>query len=223
DLYQSDIGINTYIFNADVVLQSLRDLGLFPPGNAPQGDAYGTWYVDDEWWDQTVRNFHDQIRTDLEHWYHPSSLQEKKGNLPPSIRDLYTEFPVANCPSIDRLAERARKRPDVEFYFLMAPFPVEYYLYQSKEDIAALIGMRRYAADLFDQLPNVQLHAFDHDECIVGDLGRYKDLMHYHPSVNRHMIECIANNSNILNSKSIDLHEQHWLTLLQQYQKRYMK
>ena len=218
DLYQSDLGINTYIFNADVFLQSLRDLGLFPMGNSPQGDDYGTWYAGDEWWDELVSQFHETIRDDDEYAYHQSSLESQSGNLPSSIEALYAEYPVQASPSIDRLASLAKANPDVKFDFLIGPYPAAHYIACDRAKLASLFAMRRYAVKVFDGLPNVQLHAFDTDEEIVTDLKRYKDVTHYDPDVNRYMIESIPGSMRVLNAQTIDDYENEWFSLLQRYQ-----
>ena len=117
DLYGDDIGLTTYIFNMDVGLMSLKDLGLFPFGRSPQGDAYGDWYVDDELWNQQVATFHGNIREDPTCLYNREYIASMSEQMPGSIGQLYSEFPLEQCPHIDRIAELVSMRPDVVFDF----------------------------------------------------------------------------------------------------------
>ncbi|MBG79789.1 MAG: hypothetical protein CMJ39_03640 [Phycisphaerae bacterium] len=219
DLYEDGIGFKSYLFNFDVGLQSLRDMGLFPPGYAPQGDAYGDWYQSDEWWDDRVARFHQQIQDDPEYAYHQEFLTKRAGELPASIEELYAEYPVVPCPDIDRLAELAESHPDVQFDFLLTVHPATYFLSKKRESLAPLFGMRRYAAEVLGPLPNVRVHAFDDVEEIVTDLSRYKDSTHYHPDVNRFMVDAIPDREHVLDPETIDEFERNWLKVLRQYQR----
>ena len=49
--------------------------------------------------------------------------------------------------------------------------------------------------------PNVKIYWF-YDEEYVFDIARYKDLTHYHPSINSLQLDAIKNGTNILNAKN---------------------
>ena len=70
------------------------------------------------------------------------------------------------------------------------------------------------------ELPNVRVHVFDDVEEIVTDLHNYKDTTHYHPDVNRYMIDSIPGQNHVLTPDTIDQFEANWLDLLKRYQKQ---
>ncbi|MCH2154145.1 MAG: hypothetical protein MK089_12465, partial [Phycisphaerales bacterium] len=52
------------------------------------------------------------------------------------------------------------------------------------------------------------------------DLYRYKDSTHYHPDVNRFMVDAIPDREHVLDPDTIDEFEKNWLNVLRQYQSR---
>lgn len=217
-LYGHDLVLKEYAFNWDIFIESLIDLNLFNSERwAPQGDAYGSDYQSDAWWNGKRSEFINWIKTDSEHSFHRSNILARRSRIPNTYAELASMYPDIEFPNIDRLAEHARKNPDVEFSFVITPHPLPLYAGISSFKLAQYIGMRRYAANVFSELPNARVYGFDDVEEIVGDFSLFKDSYHYHPSVNAHMVDAIGRGSNELIPEMIPEYEQRWLDLIHQF------
>lgn len=214
-LYGDETVMTEYLFNWDIFLESLGDLDLMDNDRwSPQGDAYGSDYQSDEWWDGKRSEFMDWIKNDPEHSFHRSNILARHDQIPKTWDELSQLHPDIEFPNIDRLAKHAEDHPEIEFSFVISPHPLPLYAGASTKELAQYIGMRRHAVEKFSVLPNARVYAFDDVDEIVGDLTRFKDSYHYQPSVNNFMVESVGRGRHELTPEGIDEYEQRWLDLI---------
>ena len=79
-------------------------------------------------------------------------------------------------------------------------------------------GLTRYAVEQLSPLSNARVFAFNDVKDIVMDLSLYRDLAHYHPSINAWIAETIASGEHMLTTKIIDEYEATWFSLVRSFE-----
>jgi len=97
--------------------------------------------------------------------------------------------------NINKLENLVKNHPETKYIFMVPPYSAlwwyDEYMYGNTEQ-------NFYAIEqIFQKLlpyENVEIHYFQTMENIVSDLSLYMDLIHYHPDVNKNLVELIPTN-----------------------------
>ena len=94
--------------------------------------------------------------------------------------------------NLEKLENLVKKHPETKFYFMVPPYSS---LWWYEAYMCGDLDLNFYALDqAFTRLlvyENVEIHYFQTMEEIVSDLSLYMDLIHYHPDVNKTLVELI--------------------------------
>ena len=211
-LYDGGIDLYQYVFNIDNVLESMRQLGIMTPSGEwrPQGDEWGTWYYSHDHWHKKRAN----------HWRDRfgeyRKALSKQMLLPfPTVASLLSAFPPPDhYTGIDEVVQLVKRHPGVAFDFFIPPVSVAFYAHKDPKELALRFAMTRYAVELLGQLPNARLFAFNDLSEIVSDLSLYRDLAHFHPTINAWIAETIAAGDHRMTAANINAYEEAWYRLI---------
>lgn len=89
---------------------------------------------------------------------------------------------------------------DTEFSVIIPPYGALWWG-KHKDSLDELFKPYQYLAEKADKFPNVKIYWF-YDEKYIFDIAKYKDLTHYHPSLNSLQLDAIKNGTNIFNTKN---------------------
>lgn len=94
--------------------------------------------------------------------------------------------------NIDKLENLVKAHPETNYYFMVPPYSS---LWWYEAHMCGDLELNYYALDqAFTRLlpyENVEIHYFQTMEEIVSDLSLFMDLIHYHPDVNKTLVELI--------------------------------
>ena len=97
--------------------------------------------------------------------------------------------------NLDKLENLIKEHPETKYIFMIPPYSS---LWWYDEDMYGDTERNFYALEnVFSRLlsyQNVEIHYFQNMENIVSDLSLYMDLIHYHPDVNKTLVELIPTN-----------------------------
>lgn len=106
--------------------------------------------------------------------------------------DEYAKYVDNNISKLENLV---KSHPETNYIFMIPPYSS---LWWYEADICGEIEQDFYALDqAFTRLlphKNVEIHYFQSIEDIVSNLNLYMDLIHYHPDVNKALVELIPGN-----------------------------
>lgn len=110
-------------------------------------------------------------------------------------------------PQIDaNLLPVVRTNPDVRFEIFFPPASTLNYALMPPGEFASVLAMRRYLLEQTTGMANVRLFAFDGESWITGDLGNYKDLVHYGIDINEFILGAISAGTHQLTPANLDEH-----------------
>ena len=92
------------------------------------------------------------------------------------------------------------KNKDTEFSIIVPPYSVFWWV-KRKSELEEMMRPFEYLVEKTQDLPNVKIYWF-YDDDYVFDISRYKDLAHYHPSVNSLQLNAIRNGTHILDKSN---------------------
>ena len=120
---------------------------------------------------------------------HYTPTEEKQ---PLKTLDEYAKYVDFN---MDKLENLVKSHPETKYYFMVPPYSS---LWWYEAYMCGDIELNFYALEqAFIRLlsyENVEIHYFQTMENIVSDLNLYMDLIHYHPDVNKSLVELIPGN-----------------------------
>ncbi len=211
-LYQGGMALRKYLLNIDNVEECLRQLGIMTGSDEwrPQGDEWGSWYYSDEHWKKK------QKKHKRNHFgaYRKALKQKVLLAFTTPEQLLQQHPPSARYSGIDQVASLVAQHPNVQFDFFIPPVSAAFYACKDPAELSIRFGMTRYAVKQLSHLPNARLFAFNDVEAIVCNLSLYRDIAHYHPDINRWILEAIEHNKHRLDSSNIDAYEQAWYYLI---------
>ena len=161
-----------YLFNKHVILEDIPYMiaNSFI-GNYDEGDSFN--------WAQ-YKEFGTLHYTPTENMQPVKSLDE------------YAHYVDYN---MDMLESLVKEHPETNYIFMVPPYS---YLWWHEAHMCGDLELNYYALDqAFSRLlpyENVEIHYFQTMEDIVTDLSLYMDLIHYHPDVNKSLVELIPTN-----------------------------
>lgn len=120
---------------------------------------------------------------------HYTPTEEKQ---PIKSLDEYAEYVDFN---LDKLENLVKIHPETKYIFMVPPYSS---LWWYEAYMCGDMEINFYALEqAFSRLlsfENVEIHYFQNMEEIVSDLSLYMDLIHYHPDVNKNLVELIPGN-----------------------------
>ena len=120
---------------------------------------------------------------------HYTPTEEKQ---PLKTLDEYGKYVDFN---LDKLENLVKSHPETNYIFMVPPYSS---LWWYEAHMCGDMELNFYALDqaFIRLLPyeNVEIHYFQTMEDIVSDLSLYMDLIHYHPDVNKNLVELIPGN-----------------------------
>ena len=210
DLYQ-------YIFNIDNLKTAAESIGLrqAPTGWwTRQGDEWGSWHRGEDHWHK-FREKHWNKHFDA----YRAAVAKQVFEPYPTIGAMCDEYPRPELyQGVDLVAELVRLNPDVVFDFFIPPISTAFYAHKDPEEFVLRFGLTRYAVEQISPLSNARVFAFNDVKDIVMDLSLYRDLAHYHPSINAWIAETIASGEHMLTTKTIDEYEATWFSLVRSFE-----
>ncbi len=161
-----------YLLNKDVLLQYILRPVLHPvPTDLSM--VYASWWTNE---------YYDEERVLATHTFSPLAENEMDAEalLPQTKANLEINF----IPFIEA-------HPETEFYFFFPPYSILYWENVCRENhLEATLTQMQYVMDTLLAYDNVHVFFFQDEEDLVCDLNNYADYTHYHPKVNRRMVEC---------------------------------
>lgn len=119
--------------------------------------------------------------------YTPTEVKQ-----PDKTKDEYGQYVDFNLEKLENLV---KSHPETKFIFMVPPYSS---LWWYEAYMCGEMEMDFYALDqAFTRLlpyENVEMHYFQNMEKIVSDLSLYMDLIHYHPDVNKTLVDLIPSN-----------------------------
>lgn len=98
--------------------------------------------------------------------------------------------------NLEKLENLVKAHPETNFYFMIPPYS---YLWWYEAYMYGDMDLNFYSLEeTFNRLlsyENVEIHYFQNMEEIFSDLSLYLDLIHYHPDVNKSLVELIPTNN----------------------------
>lgn len=111
--------------------------------------------------------------------------------------DRYDAEAAAYKQVIDQEILPLFKHKDTEFSIIIPPYSALYWA-KRKNSLDTLLKPYQYLIEQTAQMSNVKIYWF-YDEDFVFDISKYKDLTHYHHSINSLQLDAIKNGTNIIN------------------------
>ena len=97
--------------------------------------------------------------------------------------------------NLEKLESLVKEHPETKFYFMVPPYSS---LWWYEAYMCGDLDLNFYALEqTFTRLlayENVEIQYFQTMEEIVSDLSLFMDLIHYHPDVNKRLVDLIAEN-----------------------------
>lgn len=212
-LYGEDLDLTRYLFNVDIFAEALGWVPDEESNTGAQGDAWNSWFLDEETWKLNRLKFQLTFFPRLR-----PRLAEHQPTRPAGVTGLRELAVNMSYPRLELAAEIVEAHPDVQFDFFFTPYSILRYASRGNEELARLFFMRRRALHILGELPNVRIHTFDAEADVVTDLDLYKDQGHFHPSVNPRIVEAIADGSRRLTHENLYRHETAWYQLIREYE-----
>lgn len=104
------------------------------------------------------------------------------------------------------LLKYVKKHPDTVFYLFFPPYSrIEFatYAQYEKSDYHTYKYIMRYLVDETKKYPNMKIYAWGNND-FIDDIANYKDLRHYHESINSWMLTAMKNNEGLLTDENIE-------------------
>jgi len=173
-----------YLFNADVILQSVRNIyRIFKKEKPTSFDEYSNWMSTMTFGREAVISTFTRI-PEGEYVGTPFGEDDKitvKNNLEQNVLSL------------------ARNNPDVEFYVFLPPVSVCYWdAMKRTNSFEYVLDEIKYAYELLFEYDNIKVFGFDDWIEITGNLDYYMDSNHYSEDINTMMLECMARGEKLL-------------------------
>lgn len=131
---------------------------------------------------------------------HYTPTEEKQED---KILDEYGKYVDFN---LDKLENLVKSHPETKYIFMVPPYSS---LWWYEAYMCGDIELDFYALDqAFTRLlpyENVEIHYFQNMEDIVSNLNLYMDLIHYHPDVNKSLVDLIPTNEYKVDMANKDL------------------
>ena len=117
---------------------------------------------------------------------HYTPTEEKQAEKTLDEYAHYVDF------NLDKLENLVKEHPETKFYFMVPPYSS---IWWYEAYMCGDLELNFYALDqAFTRLlayDNVEIHYFQEMEEIVSDLSLFMDTIHYHPDVNKTLVELI--------------------------------
>lgn len=131
---------------------------------------------------------------------HYTPKEEKEENK--KIKD-YEEYIDFNLNLIENMVI---SHPETRFIFMVPPYSS---LWWYEADMSGDIEYNLYALeksfDVLTEYDNVEIYYFQDMEEIVSDLGLYMDLVHYHPDINKKLVDLLGNQEYRITKENIKI------------------
>lgn len=168
-----------YIFNIDVISECINRLTTSSENNV---DTAFTW-------DDPDLFGKDKVMQD----YYSSHSNQAWVNTEGYDKALVTDTAIKNIYNFDPYIT---SHPDTEFIFFLPPYSAAYWydlLEQNKLD--EKLDMYKAAIEELLKYKNVKVFFFMDDYVVIDNLDSYRDLCHYHPSINEMMTKAMHKDS----------------------------
>lgn len=122
-----------------------------------------------------------------------------------SIDTIPDDIKVAVEYLEENLLEIIRANPETEFLLVFPPYSRANYAIWAQYEIsyfAVYEYVQRYLAE--SGIDNMKVYGFDNVSSVADDIGRYKDLLHYHYSVNSEILNMIKQGDGLLSRENIE-------------------
>ncbi len=124
-----------------------------------------------------------------------NAIKNIKNNNPRSLRT--TEIKILNAKKYidDTLLQTIQHTPNTEFILIFPPYSRAYYAMLAQYDLPAYEVHKhivKYLKTKCKKYKNLSIYIYENEE-FVDDISNYKDLRHYHYSINSWMLESINN------------------------------
>lgn len=152
--------------------------------------------------------------------YEPTIEKQENKNL-----EEYRQYVEFNLNQLEHLI---REHQDTNFIFMVPPYSS---LWWYEAYMCGDLEYNFYALEeIFNRLlkyENVEIHYFQSIEEIVADLSNYMDLLHFHPDINKNLVELIITDHYLvtMDNKEEKLSEMKQLAdkCIYEYAKEYLK
>ena len=137
------------------------------------------------------------ISQTVEHLEHQETVSAEKADDIITKAQKYIE---------DNILDFVRKNPDTTFLLLDPPYSRIQYAIWAQYDLerfAVYKAVLRYIAKKSSAYPNLEVYSFG-EEKFLDDIAMYKDLTHYHYSINSWMLSAIEQKRGLLDEDTIE-------------------
>ena len=104
--------------------------------------------------------------------------------------------------------------PNIQFDMPIPPYSILWW--KTAVDLPKIFDGYEYAIQQLDKYPNVKIYWF-YDEKYPTDISFYKDLTHYHQSINSLQIDAIKNQTHFINAKNYQQKLKAWRDKIEKF------
>lgn len=163
-----------YIFNKDVVLESIEDLRHYIKHDGNEAEAYT--------WDDPQLFGKALVLEDIS----TEHTEQAWVNNDDDRKDLRNKAKA----NVKGLVEIAKANPDVEFVFFYPPYSMAYWYEQKMENsVTDRLDMYLASVESLMDCNNIEVYFFMDDYDTIYNLDDYRDMCHYRQQINRIMLD----------------------------------
>lgn len=124
--------------------------------------------------------------------------------------------------NLQQFVEIIKAHPQVKFDIYFTPYHILYWYKVNKiNELKNYMDFKKQSIQALLPLSNVRLYDFQSMDCIIRDANIYEDSIHFHPSVNAHILEMLKNGDGRITSYKSQEFEDTIKTHIEQFSKQY--